>query len=76
MSIESYTAASAFAPEAVAIMSKALEEATRLLEIRPEQQAKRDIVAQLIVQAALRNRELDAAGLCKKAVLTYSLWSA
>jgi hypothetical protein len=76
MSIENHAASSAFAPEALAAMSEALEEATRVLEIRPDEQGKRDIVAQLIIQAALADRDLNAAGLCKKAVLTFSLSSA
>jgi hypothetical protein len=75
MKIENYAAESAFAPEAVAVMSEAFDRATKLLALDPNQETQRDIVAQLVVQAARFNRDLDASGLCKRVVHTYALWS-
>jgi hypothetical protein len=61
----------AFRPEALTTLSDALAMAVLALDLSPDQEAKRDLVAQLIVQAALENEFLDAAGLSRKAVLDF-----
>jgi hypothetical protein len=75
MKIENHATAGAFAPEVMAAMSEAFDRATRILELDPDQETQRDIVAELVVQAARFDRGLDASGLCKRVVHTYTLWS-
>jgi hypothetical protein len=61
----------AFAPEAVAILSEALAQATEALDIRIDQAAQRELVAQLIVKAALEHKSLDASDLSRRAVAAF-----
>jgi hypothetical protein len=60
-----------FQPEDVAALSEALAMATDTLGIALDQQTKRELVARLIVQAALDDRSLDADGLCRKAITAF-----
>jgi hypothetical protein len=59
----------------MAARSEAFDRATSILELDPNQETRRDIVAQLVVQAARFDRHLDASGLCKRVVHTYAPWS-
>jgi hypothetical protein len=56
---------------AAAVLSEALANASEALAIAPDQQAKRELIASLIVQAALDDQRLDASGLCRKAVAAF-----
>jgi hypothetical protein len=58
-------------PTGGAALSEALANAIGVLDIAPDQTATRELVAQLIVQAALEDDRLDAAGLCRKAVAAF-----
>jgi hypothetical protein len=70
MSFERYIGG-AFLPEAFATLSEALAKAAEALDILPSQASKRELVAELIVRAALVDKSLDAAGLCRKAVADF-----
>ena len=61
----------AFGPTRGAALSEALAKAIGVLDIAPHQTATRELVAQLIVQAALEDDRLDAVGLCRKAVAAF-----
>jgi hypothetical protein len=61
----------AFGPTGGAALSEALANAIRVLDVAPDQTATRELVAQLIVQAALEDDRLDAVGLCRKAVAAF-----
>jgi hypothetical protein len=75
MPIQRYMRGQDFPPEAVATLSEALAMAARDLEIPLDSEAKRELMAQLVVQAALAEpvlgARLDAAALSRKAVATY-----
>jgi hypothetical protein len=60
----------------MAVLGDAFEEAAKALRIRADQTERRGIVAQLIVQAALQNRDLNADGLRKQAVAAFTMGAA
>jgi hypothetical protein len=61
MPIRQYTGEGVFTPQAVSAMSRALEEATRILGIEDDEE--RQIVARFIIQLSREDDSLDAAGL-------------
>ena len=71
MPFQRYVRGRVFEPASVTVLSEALARATIALDIAPAQKARRELLAQLIVQAALDDQGLDAAGLCRKAVAAF-----
>jgi hypothetical protein len=71
MPFQRYVRGRVFEPASVTLLSEALARATVALDIAPTQKARRELLAQLIVQAALDDQGLDAAGLSRKAVAAF-----
>jgi hypothetical protein len=71
MFIQRYLRGRPFQPAAAAVLREALAKASEALGIAPDQQAKRELIAQLIIQAALDDQSLDASGLSRKAVAAF-----
>jgi hypothetical protein len=71
MPFQRYAKGISFRPESVAVLSEALATTTEVLGITPDQQGKRELIAKLIVQAALEDQTLDAVGLSRKAIASF-----
>jgi hypothetical protein len=71
MLFQRYLRGRPYQPAAVAALSEALANASKALGITPDQQKKRELLAALIVQAALDDQSLDASGICRKAVALF-----
>ena len=60
-----------FPPLDVTLLNEAIDQATDALKIAPDQTQERELLARLVVQAAIDNENLDAAGLCRQAIVAF-----